>query len=183
MVSVNNPGNKFLYSYGPSNVFHLDLYNDNVLSIHEDFYLNSASMTDSTFQYNNTGDSSTEKFLYNAAKQVIAIKYYEYTTATGGVLQSTTRLEHDSKGNVTKEISDAGVTSYTFYPDLQNTVAGTNPFDMKNPNLTKTTTGDFGGITVTLNHTYTFDSSNRVSSETATDVSMGIIMIKSYTYY
>jgi hypothetical protein len=183
MVSVTNPGNKFLYSYGPSNVFHMDLYDDNILSIHEDFYLNSASMTDSTFQYNNTGDSSTEKYLYNAAKQVIAIKYYEYTKSTGGVLQSTTRLEHDSKGNVTKEISDAGVTSYTFYPDLQNTVMGTNPYDTKNPNLTKTTTGDIGGITVTLNHTYTFDASNRVTSERAADTITGIVLIKSYTYY
>ena len=183
MESVTTPGNKFLYSYGPSNVFHLDLYNANVLSIHEDFYLNSSSMIDSTFQYNDTGDSSTEKYLYNAAKQVTAIKSYEYAQSTGGVLQSTTLLEHDSEGNVTKETSAAGVTSYTFYPDLQNTLIGLNPYDAKNPKLTKTTSSDIGGVTITLNHTYTFDASNRITSEKAVDTANGIILIKSYTYY
>lgn len=181
MTSVSNPGNKFLYSYG-SNVFHLDLYDANVLSIHEDFYLNSSSMIDSTFQYNDTGDSSTEKYLYNTAKQITSIKYYEYTQATGGVLQDITLLEHDSEGNVTRETSGSGVVTYTFYADLQNTLPGINPNDTKNPKLTKTTTTDIGGVTVTLNHTYTFDSSNRITSEKAEDTANGIVLIKTYTY-
>lgn len=184
MVSVTNPGDKFVYSYGVPNTLQLDLYNSNVLSVHQDFYLNSASMTDSSFQYNDTGDSSTEKYLYNAVKQVIAIRYYEYTKATGGVLQSITQFEHDSEGNVTKETSSAGVINYTFYPNLQNTLPNLiNPADGKNPKLTQTTTDNTGGTAVTLNHTYTFDTSNRVTSERAVDATNGITVIKTYTYY
>jgi hypothetical protein len=39
-----------------------------------------------------------------------------------------------------------------------------------------------GGSTVILNHTYTFDGSNRLSTEKITD-DTGDIVIKTYTYY
>lgn len=140
-------------------------------------------MTDSTFQYNDTGDSTTEKYVYNAAKQVTAIKSYDYKQSTGGMLQSTTLFEHDSEGNVRKETNAASAVTYTFYPDLLNTLPGINPADGKNSRLTKTTVDDTGGVTITLNHTYTFDASNRITSEKAVDTTNGIIVIKSYTYY
>src|SRR5947208_6941337 len=81
--STTSPGDKFVYSYPQQNLFQMDLYNSNLLSIHEDFYLNSFSYVDSTFQYNDTNDSTTEKYVYNSAKQLIERREYFYQSTTG----------------------------------------------------------------------------------------------------
>src|ERR1700743_2685941 len=47
---------KQVYTYQSSKTFTFDLYEYNQLNIHEIFYLNSASVVDSTLQYDNTND-------------------------------------------------------------------------------------------------------------------------------
>ena len=55
-------------------------------------------------------------------------------------------------------------------------------FSATSKNLVKTTTGDLGGQQDTFTHIYTFDSQNRVLSETASD-NIGNTVMKTYTYY
>src|SRR4030095_4653425 len=72
MASTPEPSiGKFIYQYANDNSFTMDLYNSNVLDIHEKFWVNSLSLVDSTFQYNNTNDSSTAKYIYNYGNQLI----------------------------------------------------------------------------------------------------------------
>jgi len=87
MISTISPGDKFVYQYSSNNTYTMDLFNSNQVSIHELVFLNHAGLIDSTFKYNDTNDTSTEKYLYNSANQLVTYREFDYTTA-----QSTTQL-------------------------------------------------------------------------------------------
>lgn len=180
MTSAASAGDRFEYHYAGGR-YSRDLYNSNKLSIHEDFFLNSIPSVDSTFQYNDTGDSTTEKYIYNAAKQLITVKQYDYSLATGADLSDTQHFTYDSRGNVIKLTDDYTVTTYEYYPNLLNNLAFGLPYSPNSKDLVKTTTY-FDGSTVTINHVYTFDAANRISTETATSDD-GDVATKTYTYY
>ncbi len=180
MISETNTGDKFLFQYGNGS-YTGDIYNSNALSIHEVFFLNSIPFVDSTFQYNDTNDSTTEKYIYNSAKQLITLKEYDYTLSTGGVLSNTTNYVYDNNGNQISATDDYSVTLYD-YTSLANTLVIGAPYFPVNKNLVKTTTYSFSGTTIVLNHTYTFDANNRLSTETITDGAT-YTLIKTYTYY
>ncbi|HEY5407329.1 MAG TPA: hypothetical protein VIJ92_09580 [Ginsengibacter sp.] len=181
LISETNPGDKFVFQYGNGS-YTGDIYASNALSIHEVFFLNSNSFVDSTFQYNDTNDSTTEKYIYNGAKQLVTLKEYDYSLLTGGgVLSNTTNYKYDSNGNQISAIDDYSETLYD-YTALANTLVIGAPYFGVNKNLVKTTTYSFSGTTTVLDHTYTFDASDRLSSEKATD-NTGDIFIKTYTYY
>ncbi len=151
------------------------------LSIHEVFFLNSNSLVDSTFQYNDTFDSTTEKYIYNNAKQLVTLKEYDYSLLTGGVLSNTTNYKYDGNGNQISAMDDYSATYYD-YTALANTLVIGAPYFPTNKNLVKTSTYSFGVTTIILNHTYTFDGNNRLSSEKITD-GAAYTLIKTYTYY
>jgi len=176
------PTLKFVYTYAANNSFTLDLYNYGVLNIHEIFWLNASSLVDSTFQYNDTNDSSTEKYIYNSSKQLIQLKNYDYDVS-GSALNSTTNYTFDNSGNVTKEDNDLGSTiTYVYYTDLLNTLSLGKTFIPQTVNLIKSATTVSGGNSETATHFYTFDSSNRqIKDSIATDVG-DLTVIKSYTY-
>jgi hypothetical protein len=181
MISATSSGDRFEFQYS-NGTYTTDLYNSNTLSIHELFFINSNSLLDSTFQYNDTDDSMTEKYLYNSAKQLITLKEYDYSLVTGSELFNTEDYVYDSNGNVIKITGNSSVTTYDYYTDLvNNLVLGTSYLPV-NKNLVKTTTVNSGGIPVTLNHTYTFDSGNRIITEKIIADSDEIV-IKTYTYY
>ncbi|KAA9039087.1 hypothetical protein FW778_09615 [Ginsengibacter hankyongi] len=180
LISESSPGDKFVLQYG-SGSFTLDLYNSNVVSVHEVSFLNSNSLIDSTFQYNDTSDSTTEKYIYNSAKQLITLKEYDYSKANGTQLFNTTNYTYDSNGNPQSETDDFSVTTYEYTTFVNNLVFMPTYLPVAK-NLVKTTTVTSGGSSSVLNHSYTFDGSNRLSTEKITDDN-GNILIKSYTYY
>ncbi len=181
LVSASSPGDKFVYQYATAS-YTLDIFNSNMLSIHEVFFLNGNSLVDSTFQYNDTNDSSTEKYIYNSSKQLITVKEYEYSQLTGSILYNTSNYEYDGNGNVIRVTDDISTITYEYYTSLLNPLSFLSPYLPVNKNLVKTTSADYGGSTIVLSHTYTFDSSNRLSTETIMADS-GEVAIKTYTYY
>jgi hypothetical protein len=181
MVSAASSGDRFEFQYSNGS-FTSDLYNSNALSIHEVFFINRNSLLDSTFQYNDTNDSSTEKYLYNSAMQLTTLKEYDYSLVTGPLLFNTENYVYDSNGNVIKMTDNSSVTTYDYYTNLVNNLVLLPDYLPVNKNLVKTTTSNLGGTTTTLNHTYTFDSNNRISTERII-VDSGEIAIKTYTYY
>lgn len=180
MTSAASPGDRFEYRYSGDS-FTMDLYNSGVLSIHLVAFLNSFSI-DSTFQYNATNDSTTEKYIYNTDKQLILLKEYEYSLITGAVLSNTWHYEYGSRGNVIKETDDYTVTTFDYYPDLVNNLVFGVPYMQVNAGLVKTTTVFNGVDTIILNHVYTFDAANRIVSEKITSAG-GYVATKTYTYY
>ena len=81
LVSAASSGDRFEYKYS-SGSFTLDLYNSNALSIHELLFLNSNSFVDSTISDNGPGDSTSEKYEYNAANQLTKLTEYSISGGT-----------------------------------------------------------------------------------------------------
>ena len=180
LVSASSPGNKFVYQYNSNNTFTMDLYNSNALSVHEVFFLNNIPYVDSTFQYDDAGDSTTEKYIYNSSKQLIQQKEYAYSKVNGTNLLNTHTYVYDAKGNVIKDTDDFAAITYE-YGDVVNSVTLGLMYFTQNKNMPVKETYTSGGATVTVNYTYTFDSSKRLSTEKAV-ASNGDIIIKTYTY-
>lgn len=180
LVSVTSPGDKIVYQYNPDNTYTMDIYNSNSISVHELFYINSLGLVDSTVQNDGT-DTTTEKYLYNSVKQLVKLKEYTYTTAGGSVLENTVNYELDNNGNVTKETDNTSETTYEYYPNLANNITLGQLYFFRSKNLPKTTTIKQNLATETINHTYTYDSSNRLTSEKI-EFSSGVVVIRAYTY-
>ncbi|MEO6329746.1 MAG: hypothetical protein ABIO55_12475 [Ginsengibacter sp.] len=181
LTSAASPGDKFIYQYNGNSSYTLDIYNSNLISIQESFFINSSLMVDSTLQHNGT-DTTTEKYIYNSLKQLLKRKIYDYSTVTGALLFDTDYYNYDTNGNVISDSNNSGITTYTFYNNLINSAMIGQFYFYQNKNLIKTTTYTSGGVTAIAKHTYTFDSKNRISSERITSDN-GDILIKTYTYY
>jgi hypothetical protein len=182
LADASGGGLKFVYVYGSNNSYTMDLYESNVLSIHEVLYINSSlSLLDSTFQYNNTNDSTTEKYFYNANKQLVKLNTYDYSKATGGALSNTDVYTYDNAGNMLKDENDNdGVTLYT-YGNLKNPLSLGQIYHPVNPNLSQTTVFNATGNPISEAQTYTFDSNNRLTSEKDV-LSNGDVYVRTYTY-
>ena len=180
IISVSSPGDKFVYEY-TNNTFSVDIYNLNQLSIHSNYFINSLSLVDSSFQYDDTNDTTTEKYLYNSAKQLIQLEEYDYSMQTGAVLLDSHYYLYDNNGNMLKDSTANAIITYKYYDNLLDNLLMGSPYSRPNKNLVKTTTYTEGGITTTLNQTYTFDDYNRQTSEKAV-ASNDDVVIKSYTY-
>jgi hypothetical protein len=180
MVSANSPGDKFIYTYGSGNSLTLDIYNAAVLEIHETSYLNSNGLADSTFQYNNTGDTSTEKYLYNAAKQQTQLKEYTYTKLGGSVPYNTHIYTFDNAGKVVKDVDNTTVSTFQYGSQL-NTLNMGVPYLTVGKYLPVSSTYNDGASNINFTFNYTFDSNNRRTSDKIT-VSTGDIITKTYTY-
>ena len=135
---------------------------------------------DSTFQYDDTQDTTTEKYFYNSLKQLIAYKEYDYSIINGSTLTNVADYEYDANGNVIKATDYNGVTTYT-YTTYPFSVYGAPDYFAHNKNLVSTTSLNSGGSIETATDTYTFDSSNRLITDKAVS-SVGITVIKTYTY-
>jgi hypothetical protein len=180
VTSMTTPSgaDRFVYQYNTNNSYTLDLFVSNALSIHGIFYINSIGLVDSSLQYNDTKDTSSEKYLYDANKRLLQLRQYDISNSNS-ILFNTSRYEYDAKGNVVKETDNTSQTTYE-YNNLPNSLDMGDKYFTKNTNLTKKTTysGSFNG---TSDHTYTFDSLNRVTSEKIV-TSNGEVASRIYTY-
>ena len=185
LVDAANPGNKFIYAYPSSSKYTLDLFADNIFELHVDYFLNSNSLIDSSFQYNNTSDSSTEKYIYNPAHQLIKLYEYDYY-GNGPELWNTTTYTYDGAGNLLKsEDIDDFVYTYEYYTDKLYLMPQLIPITVPNQKanlLKKVTLTESGTVQGSATSTYTFDGKDRISTERI-DYSDGDVVIKTYTYF
>ena len=187
-ISTSAPGTKLLLTYPSTSKYYTDFYENNILQIHEDFFLNSNSFIDSTFQYNNTKDSSTEKYFYNTNNQVTKIKEYSYSKITGSELSNTVTNTYNADGDlVTSADTNKNNETYEYYTDLNYTaplvfgpanINSTKKFHL----IKKHTFSSNGSFVTSSDNTYTFDSNNRISTEKQTFTD-GSILLKTYTYF
>ena len=185
LISASDPGTKFLYTYTSATTYSMEIYSSNALVIHEDFFLHSNSYPDSTYQYNNTGDTSTEKYVYNAKNQPIIMYEYDYSKITGSDLWNTISYTYDADGNLVKaEDTDTNIETYEYYPDLVYISPATTPYlkPIKHNLLKKFTLVSNGSTVGSSTHSYTFDSKSRISTDKAITTD-GSIIVKTYTYF
>jgi hypothetical protein len=184
LVNSTDPGNRFVWAYPSSSKYTFDLFNNNTLDIHADYFLNSNSQIDSSFQYNSTADSSTDKYVYNAAHQLIKWYEYDYSKVTGSDLWNVTTYTYDGAGNMIKAQDGQTLITYEYYTDKVYVTPQTIPVfvPMEKANLLKKVTITDGIDVGTGTYTYTFDSKDRISTQRE-DYSNGDVVIKTYTYF
>ena len=184
----NSGGGKFLFEYFTGSYALEIKYYDDII-IRDVSYINGAGLVDSTFQVNDTEDSSASKLIYNAGRQVVEERTYTYSALGGSILDGINYYTYDNNGNALTytEKDETGeilsVTSYT-YNDVLNTVFLTpsyHPLPFKNLPVTRSIIYSGGG-SESSTIIYTYDTSSRVTSEKET-FSDGTFVIKRYEYY
>jgi len=173
---------EFVYTYATNNSFTLDLYENQALAIHQILWLNTSSLLDSSYQYNDTNDSTTDKYFYNSNKQLTQEKNYDYSVS-GATLNKTTSYTYDIIGNLTAQNDDSGESIvYDYYTNMLNTYPMGQAFLPPSYNMVRSATLTSGGIAETTTHFYSFDNSNRLIKDSIITSSSDLIAIKSYTY-
>jgi YD repeat-containing protein len=181
MFQPADPSEKFVYTYESDSHTMMDLFSSSG-NIHEDIFFKNGNV-DSTYQYNDTQDTTTEKYVYNGSNQLTKLYEYDYYNHQA-VLSNTTSYTYDSNGNVVKtEDTDNNVETFTYYPDLVNIMPVYSPLLLfKKVNLVKTHTVTSNGYPVgSATSTYTFDDKDRISIITQTGD--GFVATQTFTYY
>lgn len=179
---------KTVYAYPSSNTFTLDLYTYGVLDIHEIAFINSSSLVDSTFQYDNTNDTTTEGYVYSG-KLLMRKSTYDYSASSGAQINTQDDYTYDNNGNPIKDIQSDGygnvytISTFTYTDKLLNySIGPTYIPQSKNLPATQAQTDGLGNPIANLTYTYVFDSSNRVVKETDA-LDNGESVVKTYVYY
>jgi hypothetical protein len=172
---------KFVYQYPDDKTVTLDLYNSGQLSIHENFWLNSFSFVDSTFQYDDSQDTTTEKYFYDGNHLLTQTNWYDYAGSVS-TLSNQILYSYDNNGNALSQTDFSGTTSFTYYTDLPYTLAMGQPYLSVPKYFIKTTSSNSSGTPVTATHYYKFDSNNRLIQDSAYVSGIDAIAIKTYGY-
>ena len=170
-----------MYQYPDDKTVTLDLYNSNQLSVHEKFWLNSISLVDSTFQYDDTQDTTTEKYFYDPNHLLTTVNNYDYANSVS-TLSNQTQYSYDNNGNALTQADFSGTTSFTYDTNLPYTLSLGQPYLSVPKYFIKTASSDASGSLVTATHYYTFDSNNRLIQDSAYISGVDAIAIKSYGY-
>lgn len=186
VTALSSPNLKFVYTYA-GNSFNVDLYEFNQLQVHEIDFINSTSLVDSSFQYNNTNDSTTEKYVYSGTMLTKKLEYI-YSKVSGSQIDAEDDYTYDNSGNMIKDVSSDGngninsVSAFTYGTTAVNVLTGPVylPHNKYLP-LTQTQKDGSGNLIATVTYTYTFDSKGRLTQETDT-LNNGEIVIKKYVY-
>ena len=182
--STTKPGHRMVYQYSAENSFTYDKFEDNKITYHSINFINSQSLLDSTWWYNNMNDTSASKYIYNADKKLTKQKQYiiKFQYLPYPVLYNTVSYQYDLKGTLVKE-TDQGYyeTSYAYDKELKNTVQLAPSYFPSNEELPSHTYTTRLGTTFETKHSYTFDGNNRVISERQ-ERNDGRITVMSYTY-
>ena len=188
LISAASSGDKFLLAYPSKGKISMDVFGSNILTLHEESYINNNGFLDSTFQYNDTQDTTTEKYIYNTANQLISLKEYDYSAITGVKLYNTTTSTYNSDGDLIST-TDTDNNKNDFEYDTNLSYVSPVVFGLVNPNagkkfhlLKKQTQTSNGYSDGSIDYVYTFDGNDRISTEKATG-SDGTISIKTYTYF
>ncbi|HXB45956.1 MAG TPA: hypothetical protein VNV85_17950 [Puia sp.] len=188
ITSLFSPKLKTAFTYTSNSSFTIDLYTYGVLNVHEIAYINSSSLVDSTFQYNNTGDTTTEGYLYSG-KTLLRISNYNYSKASGAQILAQDDYTSDNNGNMTKDIQSDGsgniitISTFTYTNNPLNYYLGPTYLPQsKFLPATQVQTDGSGGPIASVTYSYVFDSSNRVVKETDA-LDNGESVVKTFIYY
>lgn len=187
LISASNPANRFVFTYPLPTKYTQDILAADTLMLHEDFYTNSNGFLDSTYQYNDTKDTSSEKYFYNSNNQVITMNEYQFNKGQSELI-NTINYTYNIDGDLeTATGSDLNKETYTYYTDaayVSPLVLGIiNINSFKKMHLVKTSNLTSNGmVIISVNYTYTFDAQNRIVTELANG-SDGSRVTKAYTYY
>lgn len=183
LVSTTKPGHRLEYTYIKDGKFTFEKIEDNKVTLHSTYFINNnLSLIDSFYQYNNSDDTVSMKFLYDGENRIVMQKEYIHDyTIPNPVWVNTIKYQYDLNGTLTKLTDFYSETTYRYDEEHENTVQ-LEPFyfpvQKKLPSHTYSTR--FSRLN-TIEHTYEFDGDKRLISEKAVS-SDGRVTVKTYTY-
>lgn len=187
MTGMISPAIGIKYGYNGNTSFTTDLFENGSQTIHEIAYLNGNKLVDSTFQYNNTQDTTTEGYAYSGS-QLKTKTTYMYSD---GLPYVDTRevFTYDGNGNCVKDVtSDSSgvvqsIETFTYtnksFQLLENPTY--YPIQAKNLPASLALTDGQGNAMGSATFAYVFDGSGRVTKETQ-KADNGDYVIKTYVY-
>jgi hypothetical protein len=177
---VSASGNKSVFQYNSNNTCTIDNFIGSSLTGHELYFINSYGFVDSFVKYGK--DTTAARYIFDANKLPITKKEYKIVSSRSNLVNTIT-IEYNSEFNTTRvhDVFNNELT-YDYYNNYPNSLNMGFVYLFKNRNLVKTTTIKARVFTGVLSHTYTFDSLNRITSETITNSNTGESEIKKYGY-
>jgi hypothetical protein len=177
MIDAQNSANRFEFSHGQSE-FAFDIFSSDTRVIHQDVFLKD-NLMDSTFQFNDEGDTTTEKYVY-ADNLLVKLKRYIYSES-GPVLDEVSNYSYDQDKNLISETDGFTTITYEYDGVVVTPVELFPVFFSPSFRLPSRETHSSGGEEVTVDHTYSFDDKQRLISDRAV-ISTGDEVTKSFTY-
>jgi YD repeat-containing protein len=178
---------KLVYGYANSKTNTFDIYEYGQPSLHENAFVNGNALVDSSIQYDYTGDTTTQKYVYNGTLLTRDITY-DYSHY-GSSISSVDDYTYDNNANMIKDVTSDGygtiqtISTFTYTTHPVNVTINPAFFPQQSkflPDTQKQTDGG-GNLIATVSYTYTFDGAGRLTKET--DVaSDGEIVVKTYVY-
>lgn len=187
IASLSSPLIKLVYGYANSKTNTLDIYEYGQPSLHENAFINGNSLVDSSLQYDFTGDTSTERYLYTGGLLTRDITY-NYSSS-GSSISTQDDYTYDNNANMIKEVTSDGygttqsISTFTYTTHPVNVTINPPFFPASSkylPDTQKQTDGG-GNLLATVVYVYTFDGSGRLTKETDT-ASDGEVIVKTYVY-
>ena len=171
---------KILYTYNANNTFTVDGFSNDILTSRQVNYINSFGFVDSIVQY--AKDTIAVKLDYDANKLPTVEKQYRIANSKPTLTNSIT-TEYNSAFNTTKDYDMYGnQITYDYYTAYPNSLNEGLIYYTKNRNLVKTSVHTSNRTTQTLNYTYTFDSSNRITGVIINDSNGVNVTTRKYFY-
>jgi YD repeat-containing protein len=179
LVSRTSPSGdlRYVYQYSTNSVT-MDLFEKNVLTLHDIYFLNSNGGTDSVVHYT-TKDTTSEKNFWNASNVISQVK--EYSITNGKSVLTNTIVTESVDGDIVKETSTYNYQIVYEFSALLYTLNNGLAFLGRNKHIIKTATYT-GSVNEVLNYTYTFDNLNRIIGQTVKNKRGETIVDSIYSY-
>jgi len=176
------------YTYTSTQSYTLDLYASGVLSIHEIFFINNSMLVNTTIQWDNSGDTTTESYRY-IGKLLTRKSTYNYTQATDPQTYMQEDYTYDKNENLlTDSLTDGygninSISTYTYTNKSFINLVGAIylPVQAKVVPATQVQKDGFGNLLASSTYSYVFDSMGRVIKETDA-ANNGQSVVKSYVF-
>ncbi len=186
-----NSYSKTTYTYNTNKIIANTYNSSNVLAIYGESLLRSDGLIDSAVSYFVPPDSIyTNKYIYNSSNEPVQIKYYKAPFGGSPGILEFIQNNTFSNGNLVKQVSSQSQYFYSY--EYYNTVSNLTPEAyglpynlLQSTNLLKTiklvNSLNPSDIQIYSTHIYSFDSDNRVVTDT--EQINGGNVIREYTYY
>jgi hypothetical protein len=179
LTDSKDPGNKFVFSYVQGG-FDFDIYGAGTPVIHRKVFMNGA-LTDSSFQYNNEGDTTSEKYVYWAGNLLKYLMTYK-VTSSGSQLDNVTEYTYGANDELIREQDYYSTTLYDYYTTEINNFDLYPVYVNRSKQLPGKVTYRDGVEVISWKHKYNFDAQHRLITDSIDVSNSSYIVVKKFTY-
>jgi hypothetical protein len=188
VTMVKDSDTRTEYTYGSGSSYSAEIFKSYGLYLHEIFFVQSSNV-DSVLRYDDRGDTSVIRYIYNGSLPV-SETYYDYTPTGGAMPSFGMRYTWDNNGDLItqQQVDRTGAainfTTYTYQHNPSQPANGYTSVSPASKDLPATfsVTIPSGNALVSGTYTYAFDRAHRVVRQTQTQDN-GVVITRYISYY